>query len=72
MSEEQYRCGKLVIMAILVIGLLIIGYLWSGNGRYVQFDLQKTYSPTGSRPRSLANPPNYVIDTRMGRRIPTE
>ena len=70
MSKDIYRFCKIILLAIVLIGALVIALRWAENGRYVQFDLQKTYSPSGST--ALKQPPNYVIDTRTGQRIPTE
>ena len=70
MNENTYRLTKTVLLAMFVIGFLAIGWRVSSTGRYVQFDRQKTYSPDGTS--RLANPPNYVIDSWTGERLPTE
>ena len=63
MSEDKYRICKLILLATLVIGGLVIGFRWAANGRYVQFDEQKSYSPDGKvRPVS-----RVLFDTRTGR-----
>lgn len=70
MSENTYRLCKILLLAIFVAGVLIIGWRFSQTGRYVQFDLQKSYAPDGTT--SLSKPPAYVIDTWTGQRQPTE
>ncbi len=55
MSEERYRLCKLVLLAVFVAGSLFIGWQFSQNGRYVQFD--RTSAQGG---------PTLVIDTRTG------
>jgi hypothetical protein len=70
MSENTYRLCKIVLLAILVAGVLIVGWRISQTGRYVQFDLQKTYSPDGHT--SLSQPPAYVIDSWTGERVATK
>ena len=70
MSEERYRIGKLIVMAVFVLGALGIGGKMADsvrqlaeNGRYVQFDRKKDSVTTGSTTATYAT---QVIDTRTG------
>ena len=64
MSEKSYRLCVVSLLAVFVVGVLAIGYRFTENGRYVQFDLRKM-----SRPDDAAIVHAYgtwVIDTRSG------
>ena len=63
MTEERYRTGKLILLAIFVVGGLIIGRQFSENGHYVQYDHQKDFWVAGT---SAQGGPTQVIDTRTG------
>jgi hypothetical protein len=67
MNENAYRLCKILLHTILVVGVLTIGWRVSQTGRYVQFDLRKSYSPDGKT--ALSQPPAYIIDTWTGERI---
>ena len=64
MTEDTYRFVKAVLLAIFVLGFLIIAYRFSENGRYVQYDKRRCYSPDGKE--SMVSPPHMVFDTRTG------
>ena len=57
MSENAYRLYKAILLTILAVALLIIGWRYAENGRYVQID-------PGKRPEG--NGPVWRMDTRTG------
>ncbi len=69
MSKATYRLCEIILLAILVIGALVITFRWAENGRYVQFDQQKRYSPDGKTHHVSGI---GLIDTRTGRLLPYE
>ncbi len=66
MTEARYRLCKVVLLAIFVVGSLYIGFLISQNGRYVQYDIRREYSPDGDVHQEA--PDHYIWDTRTGRK----
>ena len=66
MSDDRYRLCKVILLAMLVVGGLIIGFGWSENGRYVQYDHSRNYSPDGTKRHPE---PHSMFDSRTGKRI---
>ena len=56
MKEETFRLWVVILLAVFVVGFLAIGFRFSGNGRYVQFDINGSHG-------------DKVIDTRTGSKI---
>ena len=74
MSEDRYRLYKALLLTALVVGVLVIGWRFAENGRYVQFDAAKGYPPDGRLPDGAARygtivVPYAVLDTRTGQVI---
>ncbi|GEM_PF-2315587 len=74
MSEEQYREFMVRAVSRFMIGAFVFAccFLWiainlSQNGRFVQYDMQKEYSPDGKT--HVEAPSCMLIDTRTGNRI---
>jgi len=65
MTEEQYRIRMLLLSILLGIGILIIGWRISENGRYVQFDYQKNTVRTSDT--SSQTYPTTFYDSRTGK-----
>jgi hypothetical protein len=64
MSEDRFRVCVIVLFAILVVGILLIGHRFAGNGRYQPFDFRTQHSPDGKRNYS---PDRFeMLDTRTG------
>jgi hypothetical protein len=63
MSESYYRLCKLAILTIFAAGSLFIGWQFSQNGRYLQFDRQKDSLVIGT---TAQGGPTQFIDTRTG------
>jgi hypothetical protein len=65
MTEARYRLCIVVLLAVFVAGALYIGFLISQNGRYLQYDMRREYSPDG---KTHFEAPQYFLDTRTGRK----
>ena len=65
MTENTYRLGKLILLAIAVGGGILIGLRWAENGRFVQYDKRAEYSPDGQE--HMVNPAYKIVDTRTGK-----
>jgi hypothetical protein len=66
MSESLYRLFKLIVMSLFLIGVFIIGWRFTENGRYVQLDARKMWIPVGDKLHAPTQGGTYVIDTRDG------
>lgn len=73
MSEEIFREAiirlvktAVTLLGVFVISFAILGYRFSENGRYQQYDQQKDGASWGNS-RSESTP--GMFDTRTGRRI---
>jgi hypothetical protein len=67
MTENTYRLAKVILLAIFVAGSLVIAYRFSENGRYVQYDKRRTYSPDGKE--RMVTPAYMIFDTRTGKAL---
>ena len=59
MSIEKYRLWIVVLLAIFVVSFIVIGFRFSANGRYVQYDTSSGFH-------------KHVIDTQTGEKITLE
>jgi hypothetical protein len=74
MSEERYRLYKALLLTAFVLGVLVIGWRFAENGRYVQFDASKGDPPDGKLPDGTARygtivVPYALLDTQTGKVI---
>lgn len=67
MSENSYRTIKAVAIVVFVVGFLILGMIWTQNGRYVQLNVPAQLSTIDHG--NLEIKPVIILDTRSGKLI---
>ena len=68
MSEDQFRRSIVVLLAIAVTAFVVLGYRFTENGRYQQYDFQQDHVIFGN---SMENPTPKAFDTRTGTAKPS-
>lgn len=64
MNEDRFRLCVVILLAILVAGVLILGYRFAENGRYQPYDFRTQYSPDGKTHHQAGA--FEMLDTRTG------
>ena len=67
-SEDQFRRSIVVLLAIAVTAFVVLGYRFTENGRYQQYDFQQDHVIFGN---SMENPTPKAFDTRTGTAKPS-